>query len=103
MDDLAYQVPPSETATWTDPGSIEGEPHEVRDLTVQQLRVVTRQYAELARASVVQIRNAGITGRPGINAEEVALENWLASDEGRACKEIVGAVSDLLRAAQTLS
>jgi hypothetical protein len=88
MGDQAYQVTPS-VATWIPPGEIEGEPHEVRDLAVQQLRAVVKAVAELTLASVVQIRNAGITGKPGRNTEEVSLDAWLASDEGQACRTLI--------------
>lgn len=90
------------TLTWTAPGEIDGEPHDVRELTVQQLREFANAAAQLALDSVIQIRNAGITGKPGRNVDEVSLETWLESEEAAACRDLVAGSRQLLAGVKRL-
>lgn len=93
----------AQTITWTHPGEIDGEPDEVRALVCQQLREVGNNIGRLTIDSVTQIRNAGITAAPGREVEEVPLEDWAQSAEGRACRDLIVAARGFVAAVNALA
>lgn len=64
--------------------------------------MVADTLAELVLQSVLQIRNAGITGVPGRDTEEITLEAWAESKDAAACADLVRGASRLRRGVSCL-
>lgn len=78
--------------TFVDPGTLEGEPDEVREAALHQLDLTLATLDELVEATEIQVRNAfmsdilGRRGRPTamqINDDRNMVEQWEDSAGGR--------------------
>lgn len=67
--------------TYTPPAQIEGEPEDVRELSIAQLHEALAQVFTLAEDTIVQLRAAGI-GREG--------KEWISSEEAGAAFGLAG-------------
>lgn len=80
---------------YTKPADIDGEPGVVRELSVQQLADAVAQVSELSVQTIAQVRAAGL--------ERYDSErDWLASDEGAACRSLVDAIDGIITAVKRL-
>jgi hypothetical protein len=91
---VRYCLHMSAKLTYTPPAEIDGEPEDVRELSIGQLGEALAQLAELAEETVVQLRAAGV-GREG--------EEWEESWEAQNCGFAVGAISRALEAQKWLA
>lgn len=83
--------------TYTVPSSIEGEPAEVVDIAIQQVRQLAAVVAELSTDTFVQLRAAGID--PDV---EDAVQVWLASEDGARARDLVYAARHFVEATKQL-
>jgi len=65
--------------TYLPPAEIDGEPEDVRDLSLQQLVEAAEQFGRLIELTLVQLRAAGV-GREG--------EDWISGLEAHYCIEL---------------
>lgn len=83
--------------TYTVPSSIEGEPAEVVDIAIQQVRQLAAVVAALSTDTFVQLRAAGID--PDV---EDAVQVWLASEDGARARDLVYAARHFVEATKQL-
>lgn len=80
--------------TYTPPAEIDGEPEDVRELSIQQLGEAVAQTAELAEQTLTQLRAAGI-GRDG--------EEWIESYEAHCAILVNSTLSSSVGAVKSLA
>jgi hypothetical protein len=90
-------MPAARQLTYTVPSSIEGEPHEVVDIAVQQVQRLAAVVAELSTDTFVQLRAAGID--PDV---EDAVKVWLDSEDGAKARDLVYAARHFVEATKQL-
>lgn len=73
----------SSTLSYTHPAHIDGEPEDVRELSLQQLGEALAQVATLTEETLTQLRAEGV-GREG--------EEWVFGDEGRAALDLASGI-----------
>jgi hypothetical protein len=91
---MSYPSRMSVTLTYTPPADIEGEPEDVRELSLQQLGEALAQVIQLAGETTTQLRAEGV-GRIG--------ESWVFGPEGRAALDLLsglGQATDELKRLQ---
>jgi hypothetical protein len=79
--------------TYTAPADIEGEPEDVRELSMQQLSEAVAQTAQLGEQTLRQLRGAGLS-RLG--------DDWPESDEATEAAELIVRFKGLLSAVNRL-
>lgn len=73
----------SVTLIFTPPHDIDGEPADVRELSLQQLGEALAQVAVLTEQTVTQLRAEGV-GRDG--------ESWMIRDEAANALQLIGGI-----------
>jgi len=93
---MSYPVWVATKLTYTPPAEIEGEPEDVRELSIQQLGEAAGQFAQLTLLTIVQLRAASLDRYPTVEA-------WAASDEGQAAIALSRQVSPIVEGVNRLS
>lgn len=83
--------------TYTDPANIEGEPAEVAEIAIQQVKSLAAVVAELSTKTFIQLRAAGIDP----DAAD-AVKAWLETDDGKAASDLVWGAQAFVEVAQQL-
>jgi len=74
---MSYPTWVAANLTYTPPADIDGEPEDVRELSVQQLGEALAQLSDLAEQTLTQLKAAGVD-RCG------SVDEWRESDEAAA-------------------
>jgi hypothetical protein len=90
---MSYPVWVAVKLTYTAPADIDGEPEDVRELSMQQLMEAVTQTAQLGEQTLVQVRAAGLS-RLG--------DDWPESDEAAEAAELIVRFKALLTAVNRL-
>lgn len=77
-------VMPARSFNYTVPSNIEGEPEDVAELAIQQIRSLAAVVAELSTQTFIQLRAAGID--PDV---EDAVTAWLETEDGKHASELI--------------
>jgi hypothetical protein len=81
--------------TYTPPGDIEGEPEQVRELSLQQIAEAAAQFGTLTEQTITQL------GAAGLDRHET-LAAWLLSPEGKYASELSTRIADILEITRRL-
>jgi hypothetical protein len=93
---VSYPVRVATNLTYTPPAEIEGEPADVRELSLRQLGEAAGQFAQLTLLTIVQLRAASLERYPSVEA-------WAASDEGKTAIALSRQVSTIVEGVKRLS
>jgi hypothetical protein len=93
---LHHCATPGNELTYTPPAEIEGEPEDVRELSLQQLGEAAGQFAQLTLLTIVQLRAASLERYPSVEA-------WATSPEGVAAIALSRQVSTIVEGVKRLS
>lgn len=70
--------------TYTEPGSIEGEPDQVAERAIQQIQELAAVVAELSAGTFKQLRAAGMDPKA-----DDAVKRWLNTPPGEAASDLI--------------